>query len=380
MTMRDERASSCGDGSVGGAGDGHREARQAIKALWMAAAIGATALSPSPSRADECQPASELSTCLAADTAWPVPGDGRWFRIGPTGTVPPGSVAFGLVASYVSRPIGLEVASPDPEGTTIWAVDNALTATYLMAVGLGSRAQIGVAAPVVLVQDGAGVADLEGSAELLPRSAVGDPRLGVTATVLSRERGADGPALAGRFEMSVPVGDETAFVSSGRPVYLPGLVYDHRIGRVHVGVDLRARLRNTRKLAGARIGSQLGATAGVMVDVLADDWLALGGEASLLGTVVEQQELTWDESRLERVAKPSEHLHLPAEWLVSVRSAGLLDGRLVTSLGGGSFIPTGSESAVTVPRFRFMLGIRYVPHDDAPATATTAAETPPATE
>ncbi|MBW2526898.1 MAG: hypothetical protein JRI23_22125 [Deltaproteobacteria bacterium] len=338
----------------------HRSARLGLAAA--AAVVGTCAAAPA--HADDCQPSSELSTCVTADTVWPHAGDGRWFRIAPTQAVPHGSVAFGLVASYISRPIGLRVSSPDPEGTTIWAVDNSLLATYLMAVGLGDRLQLDLAAPVVLFQDGAGVADVEGSGELLPRSAVGDPRLGVNVSILQRPERQDGPGLAGRFDISFPVGDETAFVSSGAPEYVPGISYDHRAGRVTWGADLSGRLRPTRKLAGARIGSQIGLSAGFMVDILADDWLSAGGEASLLGTIMEQQELTWDATELERVAEPSTTPHLPAEWMVTVRSAGLLDGRLVTSLGGGSFIPTGGESPVTVPRFRFMLGVRYVPRSE----------------
>jgi len=369
-THEDARRRPLGWLTGGSASRRASESRRARAALCVVLLAGIVAF-PSSARAADCQPSSELSTCIAADAAWPHAGDGRWFRIAPTQPVPHGSVGFGLVASYISRPVGLRVASPDPEGTTIWSVDNSLLATYLMAIGLGDRVQLDLAAPVVIYQDGSGVADVEGSGQLLPRSAVGDPRFGVNVTVVPRARRADGPALAGRFDLSLPVGDPSAFVTSGAAEYLPGVTYDHREGRVHWGLDLSARLRATRQLAGARIGSQIATAAGFMVDILSDDWLAAGAEASLLATVVEQQELTWDPDLLQRVAEPSTVPHLPAEWLVSVRSAGLLDGRLVTSLGGGSFIPTGGESPVTVPRFRFMAAIRYVPRDDLPEAPAT---------
>jgi hypothetical protein len=44
----------------------------------------------------------------------------------------------------------------------------------------------------------------------------------------------------------------------------------------------------------------------------------------------------------------------------------MLDGQLQASLAGGSLIPTGGDSAVTAPRFRFVLGLRYVPAASAP--------------
>lgn len=343
---------------------------------WRAGAVltlTAGVLLPGAAASDECQPRNGLSTCIAADTAWLYPGDSRWFRLAPTDTIPHGTVSFGLVASYLSRPIGLRIASPDPEGTTVWAVDDVVGATYLLALGLGGRTQIGLTMPTVLYQDGSGTADIVGSETFLPRSAAGDLRFGMTTTVVDRDPSADGPTVAGRFELSLPTGGRTTFTTNGAPVYAPGVGYDHRLGRVRWGLDASGRIRPTRELAGARIGSQLGAAAGVAVDILDDAWLSAGLEASALVTLVEQQELRWDAQRLERVAEPTDGLHVPAEWMLSVRSAGLLDGRLVTSLGGGSFIPSGDSSPVTAPRFRFLLGVRYVPRDDVKGTA---AETP----
>ena len=311
-----------------------------------------------PLRANECQPLHGLSTCLVADNLWPQSGGNRWLSLAPTQTIAAGSASFGFVASYISRPIGLVIGSADPEGTTVYAVDNALGATFLAGVGITERLHVGLAVPTVLYQDGAGTADVVGSEQELPRSAVGDLRWGVAVELLQRPASATGAALTGRFDLSAPTGDEAAFASAGTAVYVPGISFDHRVDRFQWSLDGAARIRGEHQLAGARLGTQLYAAAGASYDILADKWLSVGLEAFALFTLASQEQLVRDPGT-GMSATADDDIHIPAEWLLWVQTAGLLDGQLSTSLSGGSFIPTGSHSAVTTPRFRFMLGIHY---------------------
>jgi hypothetical protein len=46
--------------------------------------------------------------------------------------------------------------------------------------------------------------------------------------------------------------------------------------------------------------------------------------------------------------------------MLSARTAGLLEGRFVASLGGGTFIPTAADIAVTSPQMRVALALSYV--------------------
>src|SRR6185295_10106618 len=50
---------------------------------------------------------------------------------------------------------------------------------------------------------------------------------------------------------------------------------------------------------------------------------------------------------------------VPAEWMLSVRSAPFRGGDVALQAGGGGAIPFGD--AFTAPRFRFVLGIAYAP-------------------
>src|SRR4051812_14139376 len=116
------------------------------------AAVALSALVAAEARAD-CQPKSGLSTCIDADNLWPHAGGGPFFAIGSTTTTPAGKIAFGLIGSYLSQPIGLKVASPDPAASTIFAVDKAFDATLLFALGVTDRLELTIAAPATLYQD-----------------------------------------------------------------------------------------------------------------------------------------------------------------------------------------------------------------------------------
>lgn len=326
------------------------------------AALSAFVLTlPIDARADDpCNPRDGFSTCVAADNLWPHVGGGRWFSQAPTQTAPASSAAFGIVPTYYLRPIGLRIASADPEGTTIYAVDNAVAATFLLGIGVADRAQIHIATPVVLFQDGASKADVVGSDQALPRSAVGDMRFGVSVGILQRSPGASGPGLTARFEMAAPTGHDEAFVGHATSTYAPGLAFDYRIGPFSAGVDASVRVRDYVKLAGALIGTQIAGSVGVGYDFLDDDMLSANLEAWALFNVLQQNELTSQRGQFEAEEEPSDVLHIPAEWMLSVRTAGLLDGRFRASLGGGSFIPTTTDGLpVTTPAFRLALGIHY---------------------
>ncbi|MBI4701460.1 MAG: hypothetical protein HY744_09920 [Deltaproteobacteria bacterium] len=328
----------------------------------------AVALLSSPSaraaQDDPCQPPSKLSSCIDADNVWPQAAGRDWQLIGPTGTAAAGSVAFGLVGSYILRPIGLRVASADPDGTVVRVVDNSVRATLLTALGVVPRLQVTLALPAILYQDGAGTGGVVGTPAGLPRSAAGDLRFGCALSLLGRPAEHDGPALSGRFELGVPSGDAEAFASAATATFVPGVSFDYRLGRLGLGADAGARVRGTSELAGARIGSQLWAALGAGYDLLDRRRLAVGVEAYALLGLAAQQHRARDPLTLAPVEEPSGTLHAPAEWLLSVRSAALLGGRLTAALSGGSFIPTGSESPVTVPRLRLMAALHYVLDDE----------------
>src|SRR5262249_19692847 len=163
-------------------------------------------------------------------------------------------VSFDVVLSYLSRPIGIRVASPDPEGTTIYAVDNAFDATFLWAIGLTDRLELTLAAPVTLYQDGAGLGDVIGDGIRLPRSVVRDPRFGFSFALLPRPRTGPGNGfgLTTRLEWVAPTGDMSAFAADRTMVAFPSVAAGFRHKRLEISSEIGARLRGETMLAGAR--------------------------------------------------------------------------------------------------------------------------------
>jgi len=347
----------------------HRTARGLPpSATALSAAALATLLAGSTVAAeDPCQPRDELSTCFAADNLWPHAGGGRWSSLAPTTTTTPESLAVSFFNAYLHQPVGLRIPSPDPEGTTVYAVEHVLSSTLALALGITDDLQASLALPFALYQHGAGTADLTGAEDGLPRSALGDLRFGATVAWLARRPvGVDGPALGTRFEMTLPTGQETGFVSAPSAVYAPGATFDYRLGDLSLGADLGLRLRRPVDFANIQLGNQLSASLGASYDVLDDGWLAVNLEAFALVTLAHQADIVRQPDG-STAAEESGPVHAPAEWLLSVSTAGLLDGRFRASLGGGSFIPTADELAVTTPAFRVVAALHFVPQRSSEA-------------
>ncbi|MFO0680238.1 MAG: hypothetical protein U0169_27190, partial [Polyangiaceae bacterium] len=55
---------------------------------------------------------------------------------------------------------------------------------------------------------------------------------------------------------------------------------------------------------------------------------------------------------------PNASIFAPAEWMASVRTAPFLEGDVSILASGGTSLGT---DAITTPRYRFALGLRYAP-------------------
>src|SRR5258706_10820537 len=87
-------------------------------ARWGIACAFAASIAPLPRRALATDCTGTLaSTCINDDTLWPHAGAGRFLGFGGTETIAPGQVGFGLVTSYLSRPIVIRTFSPGPNGS-----------------------------------------------------------------------------------------------------------------------------------------------------------------------------------------------------------------------------------------------------------------------
>ncbi len=325
-------------------------------------------------RAQSCG-APLSSTCINADNLWPHAGSSRFLTLGGTETTARGEVGFGVYTTYLSRPIVLTTDSGGSP-TTDYAIDNQINASFLFTYGVSDRLELDAIVPVTLSQTGTGASPLTGGGSL-ETSGVRDFRFGLTYAFVPRKRvdvdayaWADAPrpsvwGLTGRFEMSAPTGDTSNFSSDGYAVWSPSLTGDYRRGSWFAATEVGLRLRPAQELQGARVGSQAFFGLGLGHDLLPRELLSVVAEAYLLPTFAEQHTITAPPDVIGTVSSPNGQYIVPAEWMLSVRTAPLVGGDLQVQAGGGGSIPFSSDAPITNPRFRFSLSVRYAPlgHD-----------------
>jgi hypothetical protein len=321
------------------------------------------AVRPAPAAAANCS--GVYSACINDDTLWPHAGAARFVAVGSTETIGPGQIGFGLVSSYLSRPIVLTIPSPAPPGSTQYAIDDQVNGTFLFSYGVSSRLELDMALPITFGQGGTGLGPLTGGIGLRD-TAMRDMRFGFSYAVLthapttSSALPSDGFGLAGRLEVSAPTGDDDQLAGEGFGVFVPSVAADYRWGPAFVGLELGARLRPTTELVGARVGTQLLSALGLGYDILPRQLLTVTAETWVLPTLVEQHDILVPEPGVI-VSVPNGRYVAPAEWQVSLRSAPMHGGDVSFQAGGGGAIPFGGDTPVTTPRFRFTLGVRWAP-------------------
>ncbi|HRH00302.1 MAG TPA: hypothetical protein PLR99_28860 [Polyangiaceae bacterium] len=336
-----------------------------VPLAWLA--LAAAVIAPAVARA-ESPCAGDPAVCLNSDTFWPSPGPARFAGVSGTQTTNAGELSIGLVTSYQSRPIALRTASPGPSGASAetFAIDDQVTTNFLWQYGITPRLGFDAALPITLGQGGAGLSALTGGAGV-KFTAIRDLRFGVAFAVIPRARvdvetsqKASGPghtyALTLRVGATAPIGDKADLAGERTTVFTPSLAGDYRLGRVSLGGELGARVRPTSNLLGARIGTQIAAGLGGGFDVLPRERLTVQLEARALVNLAEQADVTRGPNGT--VSTPNGRMIVPAEWMLSVRTAPLASGDLSLLLGGGGGL---SPDTVTVPRFRFVLGVTYAP-------------------
>jgi hypothetical protein len=309
-----------------------------------------------------------INTCINSDTYWPTPGPMRFATVNGTETVGQGQIGFGLAATYLSRPVVLQIASPGPGGSDQYVVDHQVTGNFLFAYGITDRLQLDFALPVTFIQTGAGTSPLTAGPDLRD-TAIRDLRFGFAYALVPRARvspDASGEltgaghawALTTRLTVAAPTGDSSDFAGERSAVYAPSIAADYRYKMVFVGVDLGARLRPITEFAGARVGSQMTTALGAGVDIFDRDRLSVMAEARAYLNFAEQHDTR--RSDFATTSQPNGKSITPAEWLLAVRTAPILAGDVAFFAGGGGPIPIG-DPAITVPRFRFILGAVYAP-------------------
>ena len=304
------------------------------------------------------------STCIDDDNFWPHAGPSQFVAVGGTETVGASQLGFGLVTTYLSRPIELTVPSPSPSNPTKEpAIDNQANGTFLWAYGVTKRLELDLALPVTFGQGGTGAGPVTGGPSLHD-TAVRDLRFGFAYALIPNARVAPTAttnefALTARFEGVAPSGDRSQFAGEGWFVWAPSVAASYRMHRFLFGAEVGARIRKTAEILGARVGSQASVALGAGYEVLERERLTVLAEARALPTFAEQNGITSSESGL--VSTPDGKHIAPAEWMVSVRTSPVNSGDFAIQAGGGGSIPLTTDDAITNPRFRFTLSLRYAP-------------------
>jgi OOP family OmpA-OmpF porin len=309
-----------------------------------------------------------ISTCINSESYWPHAGPQRFAAVGSAETLPERQVSFGLVTSYQSRPIVINGPSPGGAGTDQYAIDNQVNANFLFAYGVTNRLQFDLGLPITLVQTGAGTSPLTGG-RAIRDTAVRDLRFGIAYALIPRarmdlqkaaEEGGPGKgfAVVSRFTVSAPIGDNQDFAGERSMVFAPSIAADYRVWKMFFGADIGGRIRPVTEFAGARIGTQVTTALGAGYDILPAEALSVFLEGRAYYNLPEQH--TTQQSAFKIESKPNGETIIPAEWFLGLRSAPLLGGDISFFGGGGGPIPL-TPGPITVPRFRFLLGITYAP-------------------
>ena len=328
-----------------------------------AAAVALPLLVARDARATDC--GGTASTCINDDILWPHAGASQFVAIGSTETLAPRQVGFGLVTSYLNRPIILHVQSPGP-GSDQYAINDQVNGTFPLEPYRRRR-------PPRARPRGASSRSARAARASPPSRAASASRTRPCATCASASRTRSSPTSpedrAGhadlrrrghRLEVSAPTGDSDQFAGDGAGVFAPSLAADWRRRRFFAGAEVGARLRRTSQLASGRIGPELVTALGVGYDVWPQRHVAATLEAWALPDLVRQATIG-----AGNVSTPTSATIVPAEWQLGARWAPLPGGDVSIDVSGGGGLPIGADDRVTTPRFRFTLGIRWAPlgHD-----------------
>lgn len=283
---------------------------------------------------------------------WATPGPSNFPTIQSSDIVGHLGVAFGAMFGYYRESLGLQVSETRPDGTqdesTEWVVENAVTADFMWAFGLGEIFQLGLTLPVVLDQSGVGATPfqplgVDDSSYKLAGSALRDLRfnaktrfLGGNAEIPDRR----GFGLGLDVGVSIPSGDELNFAGENGFVIAPLAIFDYHLCKFSIAANVGARLRTVKaQLADLVVGHQFAYGLGVTGHYL-DRRLLLSAEGAGL--------VEFD--GFDRVG---------FEYRGAIGYAPD-EARAVTLwLSGGSTLGTGD--VLGFPQMRVLLGITYAP-------------------
>ncbi len=217
---------------------------------WCALWVGAWSVSSSTVCA---QPAADAD--FDANAQWLSPGPSAFLAQRSVEVAPSGALTAGYVLGWHHRPLVLRQDGGREES----AVAGQLTGDMLVSVGLWGRAQVGVVAPLVLLQPGVGLTPLREGASTggrLEALVLRDPRFVLDGVLLERARDS-GTALMASFVVGLPLGRRRDF-GGGHWGLAPSLTAERAFGPWLLAAHVAYRwVDAVRRIGRARLGDRL---------------------------------------------------------------------------------------------------------------------------
>ncbi len=180
----------------------------------------------------------------------------------PADTVGAGEWNVALVASYANRQVTVE----DGDGeVAVVPLEHQISMDYLASLGVFERLAVFVTLPTVVYQRGDDARGLVADIDVLPRTGLGDGAAGAKLELL-QPGDAGGLALAGLGRLTLPTGDERAYLGEGTVTADVQLLAELRTIGVALRGSVGAHLRSEyATYFGERFGHDLPWGLGVAV-------------------------------------------------------------------------------------------------------------------
>lgn len=246
------------------------------------------------------------------------------------------TVASTLVLRHADSPGELVVSSSDPAGRVVPIVRRSTRLEMRLATGMGRGIDIGLVAPVALVQSGSGPdAILTQAPKPLESGGFGDPRVSLR---LRLPEELTEFAWTARFELTLPVGNERAYL--GERGVTGALFANGYLSLDHFSLvaDLGFRVAQTTRFGDVNLGSQAILGIGFGYRPFNTDVLHFALEGLFRPMLVGAPTLPDAAVRPSWVA--------PAEWMLSTSSRPW-DLDLWFSLGAGTALPLSHRDGST---------------------------------
>lgn len=328
---------------------------------WFLVPLTFSALAwPAAALAVDCSPPSGYSPCIDSDSLWLPAGAGRFTALESSDVPGAYQVGLSVTLEQTGPSLVLQVPSPDLGGRQTPLVQRGLEHAMALRLGLGAQWEVGATFATIVWQRGAGPSAITTqSGPALERSAPRDPRLSLARrAAVSRKL-----VLKPRLELTLPLGDSAAHASQGSAVVAPTLGAEWRHARLSLALELGLRFRPAVEFGTTRLGSQLTAGTGILVELFPERlWLTteLFALPSLVGTTSRRGRELGAQVRV-----------LPAEGLFSVHTRPGANQPWTLLLAGGAGLRLSRESgelssswfvAPATPGWRALLAVRYAPN------------------